>query len=51
VLKVVVSSEPPDETEGKAGEKGEDEAAWDVDCGRVSKNVTRRKDRGKEGAY
>ena len=48
---MVVSSEPPDETEGKAGEKGEDEAGWDVDCGRVSKNAIRRKGGGKEGAY
>ena len=51
MLKVVVCSEPPDETEGEAGADGVDEAAGDVDCERVSTNAAERRGGENEGAY
>ena len=51
MLKVVVCSEPPGETEGEAGKDGKDEATWDVGCGGISKDVTEREGGEKESAY
>jgi hypothetical protein len=48
---VVTCSEPPDEAEGEAGDEGVEKAAWDVDCGRVSKIANMGEGGVKEGAY